>query len=101
MIIYNVTVNITSEVEVEWKEWMSNIHIPEVLATGYFESNKFLKLLNEVPEAEGATYAIQYFTTDIEKLSQYMEYQAERLQKAHLSKFPNKFVAFRTVLEEV
>ena len=36
MYIYNVTVSIEKSLADEWLTWMKTIHIPEVLATGYF-----------------------------------------------------------------
>ena len=81
--------------------WMKEFHIPEVLATGRFTGYKFLRLLNESPEATGSTYAIQYFLEDIGHLNQYLNTEAPKLQQSHIDKFGQKFVAFRTVLEEV
>lgn len=101
MLIYNVTVNIEPEVEVEWKQWMKNTHIPEVLATGRFTGSKFLRLLNEVPDATGSTYAIQYYADNIGQIEAYLENEAPAMRKSHDVAFGSKFVAFRTVLEEV
>ncbi len=101
MLIYNVTVNIDEEVEEEWKNWMSKKHIPDVLATGRFTGYKFLRLLNESPDATGSTYAIQYFVSDINEMNQYLNTEAPALQQDHKAKFGDKFVAFRTLLEEV
>jgi len=101
MLIYNVTVNIDPDVEDQWKSWMKEIHIPEVLDTGRFTGFKFLRLLNESPEATGSTYAIQYFVEDISHLDSYLKNEAPKLQQSHINNFGQKFVAFRTVLEEV
>jgi len=101
MIIYNVTVNINTDVESQWFKWMKEIHIPDVMATGYFNANRFLRLVNEVPEADGTTYAIQYIAENMDQLNNYMEKESARLQKHALQKFPNQFVSFRTILEEV
>ena len=35
MILYNVTVNIDTDVEEDWIEWMKETHIPEVMKTGF------------------------------------------------------------------
>lgn len=101
MILYNVTVNIDFSVEEEWKVWMKNEHIPKVLSTGAFVSNKMYKLLNEVPEATGTTYSIQYMCESIDKLDNYIENMAPALVKEHVDLFGNKHVAFRSVLEEI
>jgi len=101
MVLYNVTVNIDFSVEAEWKKWMKDEHIPKVLATGAFVSNKMFKLLNEVPEATGSTYSIQYMCENMAKLDDYMENHAPALVQEHMALFGNKHVAFRSVLEEV
>ena len=33
MILYNVTIAIDNNIENEWKKWMSEVHIPDVIAT--------------------------------------------------------------------
>ncbi len=101
MLIYNVTVNIDPEVEEEWKQWMKNVHIPEVLKTGRFTGSKFLRLLNEVPDATGTTYAIQYHAENIGQVEAYLDHEAPAMRKHHDDAYGGKFVAFRTVLEEV
>ena len=101
MVLYNVTVNIDEKIEEEWRGWMKEIHIPEVLATGFFQRHRILKLLNETPEATGSTYAIQYELANIGKLDKYLEHHAPALQKKHQDKYGTRCMAFRTVLEEV
>lgn len=101
MILYNVTVNIDQDVAQDWINWMKNVHIPEVLQTGCFIEYKFLKLLNDDPDATGSTYAIQYFLNDISDLNRYLDNYAPQLQKKTQVRYSNKFVAFRTFLEEV
>ena len=100
MIIYNVTVNVEKEIEQEWINWMKSTHIPDILATGYFNSYKMLRLLNET-EGEGATYAVQYHAETLDNLEKYMTEEAPRLKNDHFSKFQNRCVSFRTFLETV
>jgi len=100
MIIYNVTVNVEKEIEETWVNWMKETHIPDILATGFFNEHKMLRLLNET-EGEGETYAIQYFTDELDKLEKYMSEEAPRLREEHFNKFQNKCVSFRTFLETV
>ncbi len=99
MIIYNVTVNIENDVREEWLQWMKEKHIPDVMQTGFFVENKICKVL--VDEEQGTTYSIQYTCENMERLLEYQEVHAPRLQKEHSDKYANKFVAFRTVLEIV
>lgn len=41
MYIYNVTINIDSDIQQEWLHWMQTEHIPEMLATGSFRRPKW------------------------------------------------------------
>lgn len=100
MILYNVTVNIDVEKEKEYVEWMKNVHIPEVMATGLFEDSKFFKLLQETEEG-GVNYSTQYFAQKMGKIHQYQENFAAELQEKMRIKFGTHFVAFRSLLELV
>lgn len=99
MYIYNVTVNIDTDVHDEWLEWMKNHHIPEVMETGMFLNNRICKVM--VDEESGFTYSFQYLVKDLETLQLYQQLHAPRLQGDVNTRYANKFVAFRTVLEVV
>lgn len=101
MIIYNVTVNVENNTKDEWLKWMKEVHIPDVINTGLFQGHKFLRLLNEEENNTGTTFAIQYFCESMQKLQEYMGQHAPALQKEHTERYKDKFVAFRTLLEEV
>ncbi len=96
MIIYNVTTILEKGVEKEYVQFMQDLHMPEVMATGKF-TNCNLFLLSE-PENEGITYCAQYITDSAEKLEQYREEFAPKLKEHFHEKFANKFVSFRSVL---
>ena len=94
-----MTVNIENDVREEWLNWMKEIHVPDVMRTGYFVENKICKVL--VDEEQGTTYSIQYTCVNMKDLEEYQREHAPRLQKEHAEKFANKFVSFRTLLEIV
>ena len=96
MFIYNVTVTLEDSIHEDWLKWMREIHIPDVMRTGFFTENKICKLLTEEKET---TYAVQYTFKQMEDLVAYRKEHASRLQKEHSEKFKDKFTAFRTVLE--
>lgn len=100
MIVYNVTISIDAEVEAEWVEWMKKTHIPDVMKTGHFESFRFLKLTTTTDQDE-KTYAIQYQCEKIISLETYQEKHAPILQLEHQKRYKNRFVAFRTILEDI
>lgn len=98
MLLYNVTVTIDPLVHEEWLSWMKNVHIPEVMATGCFTTSRICRLLQPPPEM-GFTYAFQYTCNDQATLDRYFSQFAPALQQAHASKYNDRFVAFRTILE--
>jgi len=100
MILYNVTVNIDPGVEKEWIKWMKEVHIPEVMATGIFHENKLFKLLH-MEEDGGVNYSVQYFTDSIEKIHEYQEKYANALQEDFKQKFKDRYVIFRSLLQQV
>lgn len=95
MILYNVTVSLDPSIHNDWLEWMRNVHIPEVMATGYFVEHKICKLLVD----DEITYAIQYNCESLEKLNEYQEKHSPALQQKHKDRYKGKFGAFRTLLE--
>lgn len=99
MYIYNVTVSVDNAHENEWLSWMKEIHIPEVLQTGCFIENKIFKVLTEVDT--GATYSVQYFYSNENDIINYRDNFAPELQRKHTEMFKDKYVAFRTILQQV
>jgi hypothetical protein len=100
MILYSVTVNIDNQVHDEWLHWMQTVHIPDVLKTGLFVENRILRMLDEI-ENGGVTYSFQYYLKNLADYEEYQQQHAPRLQAEHAGRYPDKFVAFRTVLEVV
>lgn len=100
MILYNVTVNVDRSVATEWLQWMKEVHIPEVMATGLFDHYRLMKLHNEV-EGEGDTFAIMYYLPSLDHYNTYELNHASALREKHTARYKDKFVAFRSLLEEV
>jgi len=99
MLLYNVTLIIEDAVADAWLIWMNEEHIPQVMATGKFVSNRLLKVIDS--PNEGVTFCAQYVA---ENMGEYLDYQenfAPDLQNELNEKFKEKFVAFRTLMEYV
>ena len=100
MIIYSVTVSLDPRVEEEWKKWMVSKHIPDVMKTGMFIDKKMTKVI-EGHEEGTINYNIQYLCESKEKLDEYSEKHAPKLQEEHTERYKDKFIAFRTILEVI
>jgi hypothetical protein len=106
MIVYNVTVNIDHAAHDAWLDWMTQVHIPEVMATGLFTESRMQRVLDAhggAPPGDegGVTYAIQYSAPDMAHYERYRTEHAPRLQADAHRMFGGRFVAFRTLLQVV
>jgi len=100
MIWYNVTIKIEEKINDDWLAWMQHIHIPEVLDTGYFTEGRLSRLINS-QEKDGITYSVQYACKNMKDLHHYQVDHAQRLQKEHNARYEGKYVAFRSLMEEL
>ncbi|MCB0771049.1 MAG: DUF4286 family protein [Flavobacteriales bacterium] len=97
MIIYNVTINVDTDVHERWLLWMKATHIPDVMSTGLFLDHRLCRVLAD--DEGGITYAVQYTCADMATLQRYHAEHAPRLQAETQKNFGGKFAAFRTLLE--
>ena len=99
-IIYNVTIKITSAIADEWLPWLLNEHIPDMMKTGCFISNRVVRLL-EVDDKEGPTYAIQYYAASKSDYNRYIAVHANEMRDRSYKKWGDQFIAFRSVMQLV
>lgn len=98
MIIYNVTLKVDNLVADAWVHWMKTEHMDDLMKTGLFTDCRLCRLLDQ-DDAEGKTYAAQYFCNSIKEYDTYIAEHADEMRARGHSKFGGKFVAFRTVME--
>jgi len=79
---------------------MQTKHIPDVMETGMFLSHRLARMIDPV-DADGFTYAVQYYAEGIHKIKRYQDVYASKLQQEHTNRYKDKFVAFRTLLKIV
>lgn len=99
MLLYNVTFIIEDSAAESWLQWMQETHIPEILATGLFVSNRLLKVIDS--PNEGVTYCSQYVAQSVEDYDAYQTRYAPAFQEDLNTRFKDKFVAFRTLMEYI
>jgi Domain of unknown function (DUF4286) len=100
MIIYNVTIMVTWAIQEDWVKWMKGTHIPEVMDTECFTRNQFVKLL-EVEEADGPTYAVQYYANSKADYNRYIELYSQQLRQQGFDKWGDQFIALRSLMQVV
>ncbi|QNK62506.1 DUF4286 family protein [Pedobacter sp. PAMC26386] len=99
MLLYNVTLIIEEVSAAAWLQWMQEEHIPEVMATGLFVSNRLLKVVDS--PNEGVTYCTQYVVQSIEDYDTYQLKHANEMSAELNSRFKDKFVSFTTIMEYI
>jgi Domain of unknown function (DUF4286) len=100
MILYNVTIKVHSSIHDEWLAWLKEEHVKDILQTNCFTKYTILRLL-EIDEVEGPTYAIQYFAESKALYNLYIEKFAAEMRNKSFSKWGDKFIAFRSVMQIV
>lgn len=100
MIVYSVTVAIDESIENDWVKWMKEVHIPDVMATGYFLDFRFCRVFKH-QEDDNQSYNISYRCKDMDTYLEYQNTKAPALQKDHTKRYEGMFAAFRTILEQI
>jgi hypothetical protein len=99
MLLYNITIILEEAAEGDWLAWMQNEHIPMVMDTGKFVSNRLLKVVDS--PNEGVTYCVQYVANNMSDYESYKLHYAPALQEELNVRFKDRHVAFRTLMEYV
>ena len=99
MLLYNVTLIIEDASAEAWLQWMKEEHIPQVMATGMFVSNRLLKVVDS--PNEGVTFCAQYIAQSLEDYETYQIVYAPVLQEEINTRFRDKFVTFMTLMEYI
>jgi hypothetical protein len=100
MIIYNVTIQVEHAIAEEWLQWLLKDHIPAIMATGCFTQRQVVRLL-ETDDADGPTYAVQYYARDKEHYQTYLDRYAAGFRKESTERWGARFIAFRSTMEIV
>ena len=99
MIIYNVTIKVDNVILEDWLVWIKK-HMPEVVATGCFESYTFFELL-EPKIDEHRTFVVQYLAKTEADYQRYLDDYSITMREDGIKKFGEQFVAFRSILKKL
>lgn len=100
MVLYNITINVSPDIERDFIDWMKTIHIPEVMETGIFYDHKFFRLIHDTDDGS-TNYCIQYFTDSLKLMMEYESKHAPGLRAKTQERYKDKAIAFRTLLETI
>jgi hypothetical protein len=99
-IIYNITVKVDKSIADAWLQWMITEHAPEIIATNCFTKFTMLKVL-EHDDEESNTYAVQFFSNDIEDYQRYLDLFVHNFSKESFAKWGERFIAFSTIMQVI
>lgn len=100
MIVYNVTTKVDPAIKEDWLLWVREEHIPDIINTGCFTKAHTFQLL-ETDDSEGPTFTIQYFAESKSFYNLYIENFAGFMREKAMNKWGNKFISFRSLMQEV
>lgn len=98
MIIYSVTIVLEPAIETDWVDWMSRVHVPDVLRTACFNQSRMYRV---VDTSDAPTYVLHYHCHTLEDYHRYRDNYAAALQSQHSARYAGRFRATRQILEEV
>ncbi|MBO9571188.1 MAG: DUF4286 family protein [Chitinophagaceae bacterium] len=100
MIIFNITTKISWEVHEQWKTWLINEQVPQILATGLFEQYQLVHLY-EMDDEDGPTYALQLYSSSQDNLDSYRTDHIHRFEKKERDLWGDSFVSFHSVMRVI
>lgn len=100
MLLYNITINIDKELSNKWLNWMKQDYLIAAKETGLLQESRVMQLLFQ-EHMEGITYSVQLYFENQSKLDLYKSKHEDQIHQTLYKEFPQKFVEFKTLLEEV
>ena len=97
--LYNVTIGVDKEIEMEWLQWMKDYYLPRAMQSGAFLEHRIYKVLTHEDE-NSVSYSVQYFSDAIEKIVQYLNNDGKVLLEELRNRYKEKHVVFNTLLQE-
>lgn len=100
MYLLNITSKVSHDILDDWLQWQKAINIPEIMATGLFENYRFCHLLDH-DDDEGKTFTLQFSISSLAKYEKFLEIHDEGLRQKAFQKWGERFLAFRTILQNI
>ncbi len=100
MLVYNVTTKVDYSIADAWLLWMQETHMPDLLKTGCFIKYQLLKIL-ELDDADGLTYAAQYFASSKDDYDRYLLQHASTLRNEVFEQWGDKIISFKTIMQVI
>jgi hypothetical protein len=100
MIIYNITTHVRWEIHEQWKRWLLEQLIPDMLATGLFSHHQLVRLL-EAEDEEGPTYALQLYLDGDCSIEDYRKKHLENFKNEEKKMWGGNIYSFTSLMEVI
>jgi Domain of unknown function (DUF4286) len=100
MIIYNITTLVSWPIHDDWRNWMMDEYLPELLATKLFTHFQMVRLM-EVNEDEGPTYAVQLYMNDTTDFNSYRDKHLEWFQQKEKAAWGDYATSFASLMQVI
>jgi len=99
MILYNITVIVNHDIEVEFQEWAHRIFLPILANSEIFKSQALLKVIDS--PNEGETYSLQMIAAEAENIKQFQESHLALLHSKAQDVWANKIYLFESRMQYI
>lgn len=100
MIIYNITTLVSWPIHEDWRDWLINEFIPELMETKLFSHYQVVRLM-EVNEDEGPTYAVQLYLRNTSDFYSYRDKHLRHFQKKEKDAWGDYATSFASLMEVI
>ena len=73
MILYNITIIVDSDIEIEFREWARLVYLPQIHRSNLFKSQSFLQMTDS--PNEGTTFCLQMISANDEGIESFKKTQ--------------------------
>lgn len=99
MFYYNITYTIEKSLQNQWKNWISNEFLPQVVKKGKFDKARLIRVKTD--DAEYNTYSLQLETPEAEIIKKFQEKDENNFLRLLYIQFADKVLTFSTELHLV
>ena len=100
MIIYNITTQVSWPAHEQWKKWMMDERLPEMIDTGIFSRYQLVRVL-EVDDSEGPMYAVQLYVNELSSISEYKEKYMQQMEHVEKKLWGSQIYSFSSLMEVI
>ena len=102
MILYNITLNMDSDVAEACLDYLKHSYLPQATQSGVMHSPRIHKILpHDDASARSDSYAIHFNVEKVDTLNYWIEHEGQGISKQLVEHFGDKVAGFTTVLEEI